>query len=263
MNELLTTPQNNLDWADDDMMFLDMTPEEEAHAREIEMRESFIQNSANEPEAQAALEGWFAALPVEEQAALTAERQTQQDLLKVRAEQFERVRGELNRTAPELLQGTLPADLVEKLGTDTYFLGSNQTIASSAQEAADYLAQTGGIELGGYDLSGRAYWFDNSTDKSFVDHAVVEGYLGDPDVGRFIIALPHEQLSDAYSIDMAMKNMRADGEMPEDFVVSRHGETVINQKYCAGFIDSAGAFYENPQFMQEVSVVTPDQEDFL
>src|SRR5690606_36091798 len=122
-----------------------------------------------------------------------------------------------------------------------------------------------GIELAGYDLSGRALWLDEHTIPDFIEHAVVEGYTHDPSIGRFIIALPHEPLRPGYSIDQTMKEMSAQGNLPADYVVGEGQFEAINQKYCAGFIDNVGQYHENPSFMQDrpALAVAPDYDEFL
>lgn len=248
------------------MSLIENTPEEEAASRERMLRIHYITGMIDDPETTPdQVESWFADQSPEIQEEVLAEQARYQSEMAAINERHEKSRNELVRTAPELLAGRLPADLAEKLGSDQYFLGSNQTMAESAQEGADYLDSMGGIELGGYDLSGRALWFDESTSADFVDHAVVEGYLQNPDVGRFIVALPHESMGADYSIDQTMKEMRAESKIPSDYIVQNADQEVINQKYCAGFIDNTGAFHENPNFMQDqpLESFVADYDDFI
>ena len=67
------------------------------------------------------------------------------------------------------------------------------------------------------------------------------------------------------SIDQTMKEMRAESKIPSDYIVQNADQEVINQKYCAGFIDNTGAFHENPNFMQDqpLESFVADYDDFI
>lgn len=251
---------------DYDMSLLDSTPEEEAAAREHSLRTDYITGTIEDQyRTPDEVESWFAGLTPEEQEVVLAEQAHYQEQLAEVQGVYDAVKHEITGTAPELLAGRLPDHLAEKLGGSEYFLGTNQMMASTAQEAADYLALNGGIGLAGYDLSGRALWVDDHTNPDFVEHAVVEGYTHDPSIGRFILALPHEPLSPGYSIDQTMKEMRIEGKLPSDYITGEDQSKAINQKYCAGFIDGTGQFHENPSFMQDQPIpeITAEYDEFL
>lgn len=162
---------------------------------------------------------------------------------------YEIVRAEMLKSSAALLEGKLPAEQAEKLGSEKYVLGVNQSAVFSLEDAKDYLREDNGVGLGIYGLDQRFLLVDeNSTavDSDYTERVMVGGYYQNSNIGRFIVAIPmdgrerygtpHDAISEADTI--------------EDFTqpTSEAGGRSVNPKYIAGFIDSSGVYHENNNF---------------
>lgn len=106
---------------------------------------------------------------------------------------YEIVKAEMLKSSAALLEGKLPAEQAEKLGSEKYVLGVNQSAALSLEDARDYLKEDNGVGLGMYGLDQRFLLVDeNSTavDSDYTERVMVGGYYQDSNIGRFIVAIP-------------------------------------------------------------------------
>lgn len=173
------------------------------------------------------------------------------------------VHSKLTELVPELYQAQLPAELAERLGDTKYVLGFNQTMASTAQEAQDYLTKHGGIDFTGYGLPQRFLMYDQTmTDylgteqtPAGISAAIEGGYFGDPTIGRFVVAFPAEHAV-ASSREPLVSQIEHDPfhVLPEDGINMGKDTNVVNSKYVAGFIDEAGDFWVNDNFAAQTEV---------
>lgn len=171
-------------------------------------------------------------------------------------------------TAPELLEGRLPSDLEQLLpdGYKRYALGFNQSDAcTSIAKANQYIQDKGGIDLGLYRLHGRFLITDPALEKD-EPHAkdYVLGYRG-PHFGRFVVAIPIDEKINPSSYPTAIieENMAyssptmPDYPYPQDLFIHKtingRQDTIVSEKYIAGFIDNQGKFHKNPNFMKDDS----------
>lgn len=163
---------------------------------------------------------------------------------------------------PELAEGGLTQDLEDKIfaaGYSEFAVGFNQSNAvSTPQEAAELLDEQGGIELGMYNLDQRFLIHD----KQNPSHMYPMGYYG-ARMGRFVYAFPIRGETAETPAGEASRTGDGNTEhVPEDlYIQSPDGETVVNAKYCAGFIDDQQVFYPNVAFMAETEPAEGSQPE--
>ncbi len=186
----------------------------------------------------------------------------------------EQVRKALLTSVPELYEARLPQKLEAKLDGINYAIGFNQTMASTAEEAAAYLHETRGIDFTNYSLAHRFLMYDQSMhddagtlgqdSSSGIARAIESGYFGNPEIGRFVAVFPEtdteargatgDRLANAVSLDETI--------LPDDAIVRYEDErgqhTSLNSKYVAGFIDETGSFWYNNSFLvSDQAVLSP------
>ena len=162
---------------------------------------------------------------------------------------YEVVKGEILKSSAALLEGKLPAGQAEKLGSQKYVLGVNQSQVFFIEDAKDYLEEDSGIGLGMYGLDQRFLLVDeNSTvvDSEYTERVMVGGYYQNSNIGRFIIAIPMDR-REQYGTPL---DAISEADAIEDFIqpTSEDGGRSVSPKYIAGFIDSAGVYHENGNF---------------
>jgi hypothetical protein len=250
----------------------DRTPEEEAALEMDDVHAQLFMNSNDLSQLKEgetyqgattqSLAAWYNSLGGERRQYVDEQRQA---VTRERVHE-ELTRTELSRTAPELLEGRLPADMERLLGAD-YVLGSNQSGCYDLPEAIAYLRQQHGVNVTGYNLSQRFQLFDRY-DRLFAEHAVLRGYYGEAGGGKFIMVAPltPEMAADPNRETLAqeMDILAINGSLPADFDISfGGGQVAVNAKYIAGFIDANGAFHRNANFMHDeearLMAQNPDQ----
>ncbi len=162
---------------------------------------------------------------------------------------YDRVKEEMLRSSAALLEGKLPAEQAEKLGSKKYVLGVNQSAAFSIEDASGYLKEENGIGLGMYGLDQRFLLVDeNSTavDTNYTEQAMVGGYYQNSSIGRFIVAIPMDR-REQYSSPL---DAVSEAAAIEDFTqpTSESGGRSVSPKYIAGFVDSTGTYHKNNNF---------------
>lgn len=170
------------------------------------------------------------------------------------------VHRKLTELMPELYQAQLPEELAERLGDTPYALGFNQTMASTVEEAHDYVAKEGGIDFTGYRLPQRFLMFDQSmadylgTEEhpTGISAAIEHGYFGDPTLGRFVVAFPAEHPLENSKEPLAIQVEQDPAHvLSADAITHPDGKKVVNSRYVAGFIDEAGDFWINDGFANQ------------
>lgn len=186
----------------------------------------------------------------------TEERQRQAG----HAEASSTAHSKLTELVPELYEAQLPEVLANRLGDTPYVLGFNQTMASTVQEARDYVAEEGGIDFTGYRLSQRFLMYDQSMTDYLgteenpmgISAAIELGYFGEPTIGRFVVAFPAEHSLEASKDPLAIQVDQAPGHvLSADAITLNNGKQVVSGRYVAGFIDEAGDFWLNNNFAEQ------------
>ena len=167
-----------------------------------------------------------------------------------------KIKAELEQSAPELLSGRLPADL-EALVGGSYQLGVNQSGVDTLEDAQAVLQKFNGVDMGMYNLDQRFLIADKNT-PDYAAEAVTYGYYGrregSPAMGKFVAVIPGENYHQDLPSDFWVSNGNTDGNIYK-------GSEAANAKYIAGFIDDQGKFHRNNNFMRsEVPDLTTDSE---
>jgi hypothetical protein len=202
------------------------------------------------------VQAWFDALPEDERQRIETERSMWQEVDATKEADTTSIREALQESAPELFEGKLPEDLAHRLRGKEYILGTHQAPLSTAEEAAEALEQSqGGMNIDS-SLESRFLFFNSETSPDAIDHDIVNGYYGPGFGGRLVIAVPHEPGAiEGESISLAPDLLAQRGELPEDFLGrTEDGGIKIDSKYLAGFIDQAGKFHVNTNFMEASQV---------
>lgn len=188
---------------------------------------------------------WYNTLsPVDQQFFAEARASNAEEARRVGAAQALIEKG-LIESAPELLSGELPQWMAEKVGSE-HVLGINQSGIGTAEDAQQRLTQDGGVNMAGRSLDER-FVLTSSHDPGYARHMMINGFYGPLRGGKMVIALPVPS-GDGSPYTKAVDTYRQleDVEVP---CISEPQFAAINPKYVAGFIDMAGAFHPNVQFM--------------
>lgn len=167
------------------------------------------------------------------------------------------VREKLKTSVPELYQARLPGYLEDRLKGTEYALGFNQSGASSAGEAAEYVAEAGGIDITNDGINFRFLMFDQGLNEEDADlqmsKAIESGYYDSSRLGRFVAAFPAEHREFLRPKARICRQVAIDPHLtPDDLTVSPDDQgTSINNKYIAGFIDGTGTFWANDGFYND------------
>lgn len=224
-----------------------INPEEAAAARAADGMEPIDENEFNK---------WIDSLTLEEKGELDEQRAA----IAAKKELQDSVREKLRISIPDLYKGKLPRELENKLEGSPYAIGFNQSMASSASEASDYLHELEGIDITGYNYDQRFLMFDATSeledgDNPAINQAIESGYTGESVIGRFVTAFPAENSQNIGENDDVAHIVNAEPNvLPEDFEsqkIARNGESkqAVSSKYVAGFIDGEGDFWVNANFM--------------
>lgn len=163
---------------------------------------------------------------------------------------YEVVRDTLLKSSPFLLEGKLSAEQAEKLGSEKYVLGVNQSQAFSIDDAKNYLKEDNGIGLGIYGLDQRFLLLDENstaTDAEYTERVMVGGYYQNSNIGRFIVAVPMGDTEGGAVQDAVTK---ADAIADFTQQTNEAGGRSVSPKYIAGFVDNNGRYYENRNFCE-------------
>lgn len=159
----------------------------------------------------------------------------------------------LRATAPELLEGRLPADQEKLLGSG-YVLGTNQNGVFNLTEAVAYVTEASGIDVTNYNLNNRFQFFD-PTVRLMTILSALGGYFGEAGGGRFVVAVPDNGSFAGESVTSRPDMLENHDALPEDFMVryTRDGQDAraVSPRYIAGFIGVDGRYYSNAEFMQD------------
>lgn len=252
--------------------FLDFsppTPEELAVQRDMEFRSFYLdpaeialirEADGMPPITQDEFEEWVSTADPEVIAGLNQERAA----LQAGATHAQEVADRLHLEVPELYDARLPQALESRLGGVKYALGFNQTgVVSAIEDANEYLAEAGGIDVTGYNYHHRFMIFDQDmTDyvgpnASFgIARPIEIGYYGTAAVGRFVAAFPEAHPERSVGRGSLANRINSSNDLlPDDFElphIEEGGDSegeIVNPKYLAGFIDGTGAFWANGNFM--------------
>jgi hypothetical protein len=247
---------------DEDDVWLEEDSRDPAAERDLDMQDKFVNGwepmqledgtylLGDSQESVAEFQDWLTSLLPQRRSRLQAER----DEVLAQWAQTESgknvAEARLKIQAPELLAGTLPADMAEKM-PGPFALGINQSVEGGADEAQAYLEAEHGLPLLNYGPIQRFEFVDQTTNEETRRHKITGGYYNNPDIGRFIVAFPiigaTGRTAEAPAAEVSISN-----NLPEDFynsVAGPHGpSSAVNPKYVAGFIDGEGNWHRNRQF---------------
>lgn len=153
----------------------------------------------------------------------------------------ETIRTEIAASAPYLLEGRLSPEQEEALQAKHYTLGINQSSTFTLDDAEKYLDENSGIETTSYGLDQRFILLNerHKDEQGVIERAIVDGYYGNPKIGRFIIAIP---------TNTPESNPISAADSIVDFQRSQDGKRSVNPKYVAGYIDTVGVYHQNHNF---------------
>lgn len=159
----------------------------------------------------------------------------------------------IKKTAPSLLEGKLPIVQLEKMQSERYVLGLNQSATMSLDDAIAEVQDNNGISLGIYNLNQRFLFVDEGSTKDHpadTEKTVVGGYYGAPSIGKFVIAIPMGRFAE-HKPDYSSEEASFAYHAIEDFTVPTefHEGESVNPKYIAGYIDDKGEYHANTNFM--------------
>ena len=153
----------------------------------------------------------------------------------------ETIRTEIAVSAPYLLEGKLSPEQEGALQAKHYTLGINQSSTFTLGDAEKYLGENNGIETTSYGLDQRFILLNeqHKDEQGVIERAIVDGYYGNPKIGRFVIAIP---------TNTPESNPMSAADSIVDFQRSQDGKRSVNPKYIAGFIDTVGIYHQNHNF---------------
>src|SRR5688572_2824283 len=134
---------------------------------------------------------WLEQLPPEEREIMDQQRQH----IELQNDHRRMVHDKIAGTVPELYAATLPPELAEALGDVPFAIGLNQTMASSIDEAREYLGENNGVDITSYNFHHRFEMFDTTMDLDGpagenLETAVDAGYTQNSRIGRFVGVFP-------------------------------------------------------------------------
>ena len=158
------------------------------------------------------------------------------------------IKGVIVESAPHLFDGKLSSEQEERLGTDKYVLGINQSGTSSLGEAIDFLKEENGISLGIYGLDQKFLLIDiNSISELHEsgERAIIGGYYGSTGIGKFIVAIPMENRTKYVAQDANSTYQDIEGFIQQ---TAQDGGRSVSPRYISGYIDDTGKYNENKNF---------------
>jgi hypothetical protein len=158
----------------------------------------------------------------------------------------------LELTAPELLEGRLPNELADRIGSE-YVIGLRQLESEDVGEAQEQLDDDGGVNVSNLGLV-QSFNVLKPNDYSWtIKGTVISGYYGATGGGKFVIAVPM-----AEGINSPSEAYDTLPDMQQELLSSSNPDhRAVNPKYVAGFIDAEGVFHANKNFMRS------DQADII
>lgn len=186
---------------------------------------------------------WYSNLPADKQAMLAEEKDYRRGIEATTKATLEN----LQATAPSLLEGRLPETQESKLNGLEYALGVRQVALDTAGDAQRDVYVRGGVSSAGQNLS-QSFNIVSPEDPDYATGVMVKGYYGAGKGGKYVVVLPAE----AGSSGVRGRAIQANEALLDTELVRTNVREgwVIDQKYCAGFIDNSGVYFPNRTFMQ-------------
>ncbi len=190
------------------------------------------------------VDNWYNSLP-ENQQQYFAEGKREMSQQTEQVHELEtRVEANLEASAPELLEGRLPKELADRIGSE-YFIGLRQLGSDEATEAQEKLAADGGVDVANLGLTQSFNVIKETDDDWTTKGTVIRGYYGVQGGGKFVIAVPLHGADSPTTAYESVPDMQQELRTSSD---SNH--RAVNPKYVAGFIDGEGVFHPNENFMR-------------
>lgn len=155
-----------------------------------------------------------------------------------------RVEANLETSAPELLEGRLPKELADRIGSE-YVIGLRQLGSDEAGEAQEKLVADGGVDVANLSLTQSFNVIKESDDDWTTKGTVIRGYYGVQGGGKFVIAVPLHGADNPTTAYETVPDMQQELRTSSD-----PNHRAVNPKYVAGFIDGEGVFHSNENFMR-------------
>lgn len=195
---------------------------------------------------QTEIDTWYDSLPEDQRTYYAQAKQELRDQAEQQKQLETIIEHNLEASAPELLEGKLPHNLAERLGTE-YILAIRQLGEYEADEAQEQLVTDGGVNVANLGLTQSFDLLSQAEDSLTTSRGlVINGYYGARAGGKFVIVVPLERAADnptaAYDSIPDMQQDLQSGSDPD--------HRVVNPKYVAGFIDGQGVFHPNENFMR-------------
>jgi hypothetical protein len=191
------------------------------------------------------LDAWYKTLPGDEQKRLAEGKQEISQYAEHVKQAEITVEHNLETTAPELLEGRLPKELADRIGSE-YAIGLRQLGSYEAEDAQEELDDDGGVDVSNLGLVQSFNVIKKNDDDLTTKGIVIKGYYGAHAGGKFVIAVPMaEGITDPTQAYDSIPDMQRGLESSDNSDFS-----AVNPKYVAGFIDGEGIFHPNENFMQ-------------
>ncbi len=187
---------------------------------------------------------WYNSLP-EDQQQYFAEGKREMSQQAEQVHELEaRVEANLETSAPELLEGRLPKELADRIGSE-YVIGLRQLGSDEASEAQEKLAADGGVDVANLSLTQSFNVIKETDDDWTTKGTVIRGYYGVQGGGKFVIAVPLHGADSPTTAYESVPDMQQELRTRSD-----PNHRAVNPKYVAGFIDGEGVFHPNENFMR-------------
>jgi SAM-dependent methyltransferase len=190
------------------------------------------------------LDAWYKTLPEDDQTRLSGARQEEAEIREHIAQQEKTVEQNLETSAPELLEGKLPKELADRIGSE-YVIGLRQLGSYEADEAQEKLDADGGVDVSNLSLTQSFIVIKDSDDDWTTKGTVIRGYYGVRGGGKFVIAVPLHGADSPTAAYESVPDMQQELRSSSD-----PDHRAVNPKYVAGFIDGDGTFHPNENFMR-------------
>lgn len=207
------------------------------------------------------LDAWYKTLSEDDQARLSGARQEEAEIREHIAQQEKTVEQNLETSAPELLEGKLPKELADRIGSE-YVIGLRQLGSYGADEAQEKLDADGGVDVSNLSLTQSFNVIKESDDDWTTKGTIIRGYYGVRGGGKFVIAVPLHVADSPTAAYESVPDMQQELRSSSD-----PDHRAVNPKYVAGFIDGDGTFHPNENFMRSneaklgsETVTTPQAE---
>lgn len=187
---------------------------------------------------------WYNALPADQQEYFAeGKKEMNQEAESIKQAEAV-VQQNLETSAPELLEGRLPKELADRIGSE-YVIGLRQLGSYEADEAQEKLDADGGVDVSNLSLTQSFNVIKDTDDDWTTKGTVVRGYYGVRGGGKFVIAVPMHDASNPSTAYESVPDMQQELRTSSD-----PNHRAVNPKYVAGFIDGEGVFHPNENFMR-------------